>query len=62
MAVLDLNWNDIITSDQYTADLAMLTKIAVDGLGIEEYIAADNPFVFVIANLVAIQRYFIKSK
>lgn len=62
MAVLDLNWNDIITSDQYTADLAMLTKIAVDGLGIEEYIAADNPFVFVIANLVAIQRYFIRNQ
>lgn len=55
---LNTDWDYIVNTDEYQDDLAKLTKITVDALGIEEYVDNTNPFIYGLSNLMAVRRYF----
>lgn len=54
-----LNWTDIIETEEYQDDLALMAKIIEQAFGNTQIILQSNVFVQVMAHLLACQRYMI---
>jgi len=54
-----LNWDEIVETEEYQDDLALLAKIITQAFGNAQIILENNVFVQVMSHLLACQRYMI---
>jgi hypothetical protein len=57
---LALDIETITTSEEFTNDVALLTTLIVNAVGLSQYVDDNDPYVYVLAFLLALQRYYVR--
>jgi len=54
------NWNDVVATEEFQEDLALLTNAVVRSIGNESIIDQTSPYVWAVAYLAASVRYYVR--
>jgi hypothetical protein len=60
MAITLVNWEEIVETEEFQEEVEVITNLLVASLGSDMVWDATNPFIYTVAYLTAVHRYYIK--